>query len=286
MISIASGQLRVDLLDPADPADRLRQGTRFCWGGYIWQVHAAQAGSLLAGPEWPSSTPSAYNGQGMPEVFKPESLRHDRAVGETDLIIGVGEVRRVPGSPPQLLRPCEWTVRATNDAAEFTTRQTLGAVDLLLVRRIALEGRSLTSSTSLSNRGAIAVRVVAFAHPFFPLLDGRLSCRLSPGYTIGSNPGFTLNERGLLIFTRPFLLASDNEYHPLTYPHGSAFEAVISHPAVGSVRMSADMTPDRCFVWGNRHTWSIEPYFEPEVPPRLTATWSVAYEFGPPASHR
>ena len=74
MLQLSNGELRVDLLDPV--ADAARQGVRYCWGGYIWQVREACGEPLLTGPEWPNATPSAFNGQGLPESF-----RHTRFEG-------------------------------------------------------------------------------------------------------------------------------------------------------------------------------------------------------------
>ncbi|MEC7281971.1 MAG: hypothetical protein VXU50_07875, partial [Verrucomicrobiota bacterium] len=58
--------LSVDVLDPV--ADRERFGTRYCTGGYIFQVTDANYGPLLSGPTYPDSF-NTYDGQGIPDAF-------------------------------------------------------------------------------------------------------------------------------------------------------------------------------------------------------------------------
>ena len=68
MIHINSNNLSVSLLDPGKNSDKL--GSRYCTGGYIWQVKDTAGRSLLSGPLFPSETPPVFDGQGMPEVFE------------------------------------------------------------------------------------------------------------------------------------------------------------------------------------------------------------------------
>ena len=78
MLHLANAELTVDLLDPTDPAEHARQGARYCWGGYIWQVRDARLGPLLAGPQWPAPDPTPYNGQGLPESFRHSDFHTQR----------------------------------------------------------------------------------------------------------------------------------------------------------------------------------------------------------------
>ncbi|NJN82715.1 MAG: hypothetical protein HC802_10870 [Caldilineaceae bacterium] len=67
MFTLANEQLSVSLLDPV--ADRARLGSRYCVGGYIWQVTDAAKGALLAGPLYPHPAPNTFDGQGAPDMF-------------------------------------------------------------------------------------------------------------------------------------------------------------------------------------------------------------------------
>jgi len=48
MYSIANASLTVSILDPI--ADQGRFGTRYCTGGYIFEVIDCQHGPLMSGP--------------------------------------------------------------------------------------------------------------------------------------------------------------------------------------------------------------------------------------------
>jgi outer membrane immunogenic protein len=103
MLTLTVNSLAVELLNPADTGDRARLGTRYCWGGYIWQVHDQQAGPLLTGPEWPHPTPTPFNGQGLPESFRHTEFGTERPLmleNGRGFILGVGEV--APGDDGKL----------------------------------------------------------------------------------------------------------------------------------------------------------------------------------------
>ena len=126
MIRLANSALTVDLLDPADPAEHARQGARYCWGGYIWQVRDARLGPLLAGPQWPKPDPTSHNGQGLPESFRHADFHTQRPLMLRDgrgWIIGIGEVVRSANAKFTVTKPCAWHLTSTAQALEFCTAQ-------------------------------------------------------------------------------------------------------------------------------------------------------------------
>lgn len=284
MLTLANRELTLELLDPASAADAERQGTRFCWGGYLWQIRDHTTAPLLAGPEWPHPDPIAFNGQGLPESFRHAELGTGRPLlleENRGFIIGVGEV--VPG--PQglvITTPARWEIARHADALEFATTQQNARHAIALTRRIALAGRTVTSTTRLTNRGAEAIPLHWFAHPFFALTDRLLTCALPRSYAIAENPGYALDAGHRLTFKRRFLHKDDGHFEQLRVG-AEPLRVRLSHPRLAWVDFSTDFTPDLCPVWGNSNTWSIEPYITSELAAGATRTWTLRYEFGPTA---
>lgn len=286
MLTLANDSLSVELLDPADPADRLRQGTRYCWGGYVWQVHDRAAGPLLAGPEWPHDRPTPFNGQGLPESFRHAAFGTGRPLilkERRGFIIGIGDVAPNMAGELAVTEPCTWSITALSGALEFCTAQVGNGHACQLTRRIALEGRTLVSASQLTNTGSGPLPLHWFAHPFFALTDRLLTCDLPAGWGLDENVGYALDANNRLSFKRRFLHRDDGHFEPLRI--GAApFRVTLSHPALTGLVMAADFTPDFCPVWGNSNTWSVEPYLQTEVAPGATRAWMLRYEFGLPGT--
>jgi hypothetical protein len=285
MLRLANSALTVDLLDPADPTEQARQGPRYCWGGYIWQVSDARLGPLLAGPQWPQPDPTPHNGKGLPESFRhsdfhtqrPLRLRDDRG-----WVVGIGEVVRSADAKFTVTKPCTWHITPAGDALEFCTAQSGDGYGTQLTRHIALDGRTLTSSTQLTNTGERPLPLHWFAHPFFALNDRLITCDLPAGTTFAENPGYALDTASRLTFKRRFESERDGHFEQLRLPRGQPLRARVSHPLLTEIVFTTDFPPDLCPVWGNSNTWSIEPYLITELAPGATRTWSLRYEFGLP----
>ena len=87
MFTIGNDSLSVTLLDPV--ADRDRFGTRYCTGGYIFQIKDSTKGDLLSGPTFPDSF-NVYDGQGIPDAFNQAPLRPRGKPGPEALVLGIG----------------------------------------------------------------------------------------------------------------------------------------------------------------------------------------------------
>src|SRR6266487_3813963 len=111
MLHLANRELTLDLLDPV--ADAARQGARFCWGGYIYQVHDAKLGPLVSGPEFPNPEPPTFDGQGLPESFRHrrrEGTTPFTWSGNTGLAIGAGILAAGERNSVTLMEPCRWAI--------------------------------------------------------------------------------------------------------------------------------------------------------------------------------
>jgi hypothetical protein len=279
MLHLENGELRVDVLEPV--ADAARQGARYCWGGYIWQVHDRRLGPLVAGPEFPHPAPSAFNGQGLPESFRhrtrdgrPLTWQGDRGLG-----IGIGLLAAGPDKAVTVTEPCAWTVSHFPDHLIFQTRQAAAGFAYELTRKVELRGREVGSFSQLTNVGDQPLVLQWFAHPFWALTGGRAEVRLPAGTTVPANPGFTLAPDGRLTFQRAFLTPQDDQFALLALPAGRGLALQLDHPRLARVEFDSSFAPDECPVWANAHTVSVEPYLNLRLTPGETRHWHVRHGF-------
>jgi hypothetical protein len=278
MFTLASGGLRVDLLDPA--ADRALLGARYAWGGYIWQVHDERLGPLLSGPEFPEPSPRPFNGQGLPESFR-HSTRDGRRftwLGDAGVAIGAGEIA-FRGGELHVTAPCSWQIERLDDRARFHTSHAAAGVSYQLVRTVELAGRELRSTSRLTNTGSAPLTLEWFAHPFFALTNGQIRVRLPAAARLPENPGFSL-EAGELVQKRRFVGKDDGHLDSLQLPAGEPLRCRVDHPRLTQIDFRTSFVPSECLIWGNGHTFSIEPYLALSLSPRETRDWELRYGFG------
>lgn len=287
MLHLANRELALDLLDPAAPADIARQGWRYCWGGYVWQVTDARLGPLLTGPSYPDE-PSVYDGQGLPESFRHTRRDNNARLtwrGDAGHAIGAGHITANPdpkASAPDSVRlgePCKWTVSKFPDHLIFQTRQTAAGLSYELARKIELAGRTVTSFTSLTNVGDAPLALQWFPHPFWALTGQRAKMQLPAGTTVPDNGVFTIATDGALTFKRPFGPKPDNQFALLALPPKTPLALSLNHPQLARVTFAASYVPDECPIWGNGHTISVEPYLGLTLAPGETRHWHVRHGF-------
>ncbi len=281
MLHVANAQLRLDLLDPV--ADRARLGTRYCWGGYVWQVWDLAGPSplpLVRGPEWPAEYPVPFNGQGLPESFRHRTLAGVPLTwrGEEGLGVGIGSLRLAADRSAEVVAPCAWEIAPGPDRVVFRTSHAAAGYVCAVERTLKLAGRTLTSHTALSNLGPTRLALEWFAHPFFAVPPAGADAALPAGTTIPENPGFALaGDR--LRERRRFSGPNDGHMDYLRLPAGAPLVAALAQPDRGPVAFRTSFAPDRCIVWGNDRTFSLEPYLVLDLAPGETRTWSLHYDF-------
>ncbi len=288
MIHLQHSGLRVSILDPV--ADKARLGSRYCVGGYVWQIHDDEKGDLLSGPKFPSAEPGGWDGQGIPEAFEIALDQHQAKVGGEVWVIGVGRVKRESPVKPFHVREnltvvefAPWKIETDISTAScvMTSRQTFRDWDILLTRRIALEGRTLVSATTVKNVGKAEVPIRWFAHPFFPHA-GWECCRPSvecvfPAY-VPKAGGFRFNAEGF-IERVPEFDWKVGCFQLLSLPFGFPLNVVQKHPTLGEVKVECRFPVAWMPIWANYRTNSFEPYHHTVLSTGALSDWSIRYGF-------
>jgi hypothetical protein len=269
MYTLSNESLEVAILDPQ--ADGERFGTRYCTGGYIYQVSDARHGPLMSGPTYPDSF-NWFDGQGIPDAFNLGPLAEP---GDTNpLIIGIG---RCDTRANHVLEACTWEVEELAGAIRMRTAQTYGGYALELERTVSLRGRTVRSATRLRNTGERFIPMRWFPHPFYPQPEGGELCRVNIPVSLAENPGYELAESGF-IARRSW---PDQKGYYLALEHEAHTNLVIQqrHPLLGLVAATCSYVPTFFPIWGNQHTFSWEPFYERLVAAGQESTWWIDYDF-------
>jgi hypothetical protein len=270
MYSVANASLTVSILEPI--ADRERFGTRYCTGGYIFQVTDAKLGAVMSGPRYPDGF-STFDGQGIPDAFNLAPLDGPAGTGQA-LILGIGLCDRAKDT---VLEFCQWEVAPGPTSLTFRTRHNFNGYQVDLERTVTLLNRTVRSATRLSNLGRPFLPVRWFPHPFYPQPAGDELCRFNVPFTLADSPGFTVAENGYVTrkawpWTTGYFLSVD---------HAAQANLVVQqrHPLLGLVSATCSYVPAFMPIWGNHATFSWEPFYERTLGPGQSAQWWIDYDF-------
>ena len=272
MLTLNNAHLTVTVLDPV--ADRDRFGARYCTGGYIFQVTDQRCGDLLSGPTYPHAF-NWFDGQGIPDSFRTHLADPNNADNTIELGIGIGQINRASN---QVLGFCEWEVNETPNALHFNTTQSYLGWSFELTRELHLARRTLTCTTRLKSKGQAVIPVFWFPHPFFPHYETGECCKFNIPVRLPQTPGYELLPNGFICQKN---LPWDRRGHfcELDYDKGSPVTILQKHPKLGLIAATCSYVPAYFPIWGNKNTFSFEPYYEQRVGPDEEAVWSVAYDF-------
>jgi hypothetical protein len=271
MLSINNAYLNVTLVDPV--ADRERLGTRYNTGGFIFQVTDHRVGTLLSGPTYPDSY-NTFDGQGIPDAFATHLGNPDDANDPIWLGIGIGLYDKPRN---QVIEFCAWEISEQPGCVRFTTSQAHLGWSLQLTRELTLANRTLKSETWLKNTGATPLPARWYPHPFFPLYEGGECCKLNLPVTMPDNPGYELAPSGFI--RQKNLPWGRGFFQGLSVPQGQSVAFLQKHPKLGLVAASCSYAPAWMPIWGNKYTFSFEPYFEHSITPGGETCWSITYDF-------
>jgi len=276
--------LEVLILNPT--CDIGRVGSRYCVGGYIYQVKDDERGELLSGPQYPEPRPDVFHGQGAPDAFVTALGAEHAALGAQVAVIGVGRVRRTDISEPFTARNnpevthfLPWEVTTTDNAVRMTTEDEFDDYKYKLTRTVKLAQRNLESYYTLHNMGAKELPIKWFAHPFFPLNADQRCCRFEFPVTLPGNAGYTLDQDRNLAQRSEFDWR-EGLFVPLSHAAREAPTRITQyHDKVGSVLAEMSFVPDWLPIWSNDRTFSFEPYYIRDLAPSASLSWSISYYF-------
>jgi hypothetical protein len=275
MLTLKNESLRVSVLDPVADSDRL--GTRYCTGGFIFQIEDSARGILLSGPTFPDSY-NLFDGQGAPDAFQPALPVEQDSEGTPSRVLGIG-IGLIDPKADETLERCTWDIGGGSGALIFRTAQKAGPWSFQLARTLILRGRTLRSETALLNTGARHLPFQWYPHPFFPLSPSGECCRVSVPVTLPDNPGYELSENGFLIMKSLPWTGSENHFQLLGHRGDRPVSFLQKHPVTSLVSVGCDYVPTRLPVWGNSCTFSFEPYYERNLTPQDEARWSITFDF-------
>lgn len=272
MLSLHNASLSVAVLEPV--TDNERFGARYCTGGYIYQITDARLGDLLSGPTFPHNF-NWFDGQGIPDAFREHLVDPTDAANPHELGIGIGLIRRSDNSIAEF---CKWDVQESPHELTFRTTQSFLSWSFELTRVLSLRHRTLQSTTQLRCTGERAVPVNWFPHPFFPHYESGETIKCNANVVMPENTGYTMLPNG---FIGQCNLPWDRRGHFLELQVESQCPLVVlqKHPKVGLLAASFSYAPGYFPIWGNRCTFSFEPYYKTLVNAQDEVTWSVTYDF-------
>src|SRR6185295_6612077 len=117
MYTLTNDSLEVSILDPV--ADQERFGTRYCTGGYIFQITDRRHAALLSGATVADSF-NGCEGQRIPDALNLRPLREPGATDTRALIIGVGVCDLQANRVAEF---CRWDVQQHATALSMHTSQ-------------------------------------------------------------------------------------------------------------------------------------------------------------------
>jgi hypothetical protein len=288
MLALANDQLDVSILDPNQ--DQVRLGSRYVVGGYIYAVSDRRAGVITSGPEYPESPhPPVFDGQGLPEAFptflwegvESAPLNTRPEPGTQMLVIGVGQVH---STTPELFRTmpvdrfCHWQIDQSGPSVVMKTTQAFRGWAIELTREVTLLNRTLVSQTRFANVGEDSIHFRWFAHPFFPNPWGEC-CKFNLPVSCAHNVGYELHDNGWIYTKTDHAWDLVGHLQPLPFESSERLVALQRHPKLGIVTATGSFSPSWLPIWGNKNTFSFEPYLELTVAPGGESSWSITYDF-------
>jgi hypothetical protein len=283
MYILNNDQLEIHIIDPIK--DKKLLGARYCTGGYINQVKDLKKGNLFSGPEYPNPRFDVFNGQGAPEVFVTALNQDQCEVGEDVYVIGVGAVTRTSVNCPFHVRDnpnvkkfCKWEIEKKTGSIEMTSMCVFNQWNFIVTREITLNYRAVSSQTKIKNIGKEKLRILWFAHPFFPIEKNRTTCKFTPQVQLSENDGYFINNQGFIELLKDYNWKK-GLYQKIEYSSKENLSVIQFHPLLGNLSINCDFIPESIAIWANDITFSFEPFYKAGIESGGQGTWNITYCF-------
>lgn len=283
MLHLSNNQITVHLLDPF--LDQEYFGSRYCTGGYIWQIADKQGNHLFSGPRYPALHPPVFDGQGAPEAFVSTLGSAEVPVGSLVTVPGVGNVVKSSNKTPFHVRDnpevrefCKWHIDLADDQVCMETQQESEVFSCNIERRIMLIESTVVSRTVFRNHSQQPYPLTWFAHPFFPV-NHDLRCAALPSFwQVPENAGYLRSANGDLCM-KPDFNWEIGLFQQLDIKDKTDVDISVYNQNGGVCRLTTDYSPNTVPVWANAATFSLEPYLVRTVPAGGESAWEVCYDF-------
>ena len=282
MYQLKNNFLSVDIIDPRN--DRKLLGSRYCTGGYIYQMYNQHGQALLSGPNYPQ-VPDTFDGQGAPETFVRALESPDNKSGDHLAVIGVGEVVRSVDDHPfdprfnrQVIKWLDWDISKTQSSISMSSMHSFQDWAYEITCEVSLEDNTIYSKTSIKSLGKAAMPIQWFPHPFFPIPSTDQLFTSSANFIGKITHPYSLDKTGFINRHLDYDWAA-GAYLALDFDlkNKQTTQNYQTHELCKGIHVKTDYAPSFFPIWGNDKCFSFEPYFETQLSTNQNAEWLISY---------
>jgi hypothetical protein len=283
MYFLKNSELEVQIIDPV--IDQKLLGSRYCTGGYIYQIKDLKKGNLLFGPQFSKPDFNVFDGQGAPEVFVTALNQESCKIGNDVHVIGVGAVTRTSKISPFHVRDnskvkefCTWEITEKKDSIEMTSTCYFNQWKFIITKIITLSYRTVASQTEIINNGNETIPILWFAHPFFPFPANQRACKFSEPIKLNENGGYFIDNDGFIKLRKEYDWKK-GLYQKIVCNPTEKLSVIQCHSLVDKVSVTCDFIPDSIAIWANDVTFSFEPFYNVNIEYGEKRAWRISYCF-------
>jgi hypothetical protein len=159
----------------------------------------------------------------------------------------------------------------------MNTEQSFQNYALRMERTVTLMERTVRSEIRVINQGKGFLNLRWFPHPFFPHPETDDLFRVNFPVSFPENPGYEIGPNGYI--RRRGWPWENGQSARLDHVGDTRLVVMQRHPLLGLLTATCSFAPDFFLIWGNRRTFSWEPYLERTLLGAQEYAWSIDYDF-------